>query len=88
MQSRIPIGEDGLPIVNPNQDSEEDTVYRVDPFGPIPAYKNWMDEGYVTRPYDQGACGACWAFTAASTLESLAMITGTEPSSSLQEYSV
>ena len=40
----------------------------------IPTYKNWYEEGYVTRPYDQGSCGSCWAFSAASTLESLAKL--------------
>lgn len=48
-------------------------------FSNLPEYKNWFEEGFVTVPYDQGACGACWAFTAASTLEAMAMITGTEP---------
>lgn len=84
-----------MPLLRPSKDSDDsddkdasDKAYRVDPWGPIPTYKNWMDEGYVTRPYDQGGCGACWAFTAASTLESLAMITATEKAGSLQEYSV
>ena len=54
----------------------------------FPDYKNWFEEGYVTSPYDQHGCGACWAFSAASTLESLALITKTEPLGTLQEYSV
>jgi C1A family cysteine protease len=40
----------------------------------------------VTKPKDQGGCGACWAFTAASTLESLAFIKGFD--TSLQTYSI
>ena len=56
--------------------------------GALPKNKSWYAEGLVTHPYDQGACGACWAFSAASSLETLAMITGTEPKGSLQTYSV
>jgi len=84
LQSRTPIGDDGLPIISEKTDetSDDSTMY-VDPYAPIPDYKNWFEEGFVTRPYDQGACGACWAFTAASTLESLAMITGKEPTGKL-----
>ena len=44
--------------------------------GLLPIFKNWYADGYVTKPKDQANCGACWAFTAASTLESLAFISG------------
>jgi C1A family cysteine protease len=37
---------------------------------------NWYEDGFVSRPYDQGSCGGCWAFATASSLESLAMING------------
>lgn len=43
---------------------------------PIPKSIDWYKEGKVTKPTNQGSCGACWAFTAAATLESLAAITG------------
>ena len=52
----------------------------------MPDYKNWFEEGMVSSPYDQGACGSCWAFSTAATLESLAMIQGFDEE--VQEYSV
>ena len=52
----------------------------------MPDYKNWFEEGMVSSPYDQGACGSCWAFSTAATLESLAKIQGFDEE--LQEYSV
>lgn len=40
----------------------------------LPTYKNWYKDGAVTRPYDQGGCGGCWAFSAVSTIETLAFV--------------
>lgn len=52
----------------------------------FPDFKSWYAEGYVNKPRDQASCGACWAFTAASTLESLAFINGFDKY--LQRYSI
>jgi len=37
----------------------------------VPEYVNWYEQGKVSESVDQGGCGACWAFTSASVLESL-----------------
>ena len=42
----------------------------------LPENKNWFKEGKVSVPYDQSGCGACWAFSTTSALESLAIISG------------
>uniref|UniRef100_A0A7S3FW15 Peptidase C1A papain C-terminal domain-containing protein n=1 Tax=Strombidium rassoulzadegani TaxID=1082188 RepID=A0A7S3FW15_9SPIT len=61
---------------------EEDELDKIK----LPAYKNWYKEGFVTRPLDQGSCGGCWAFSAISTTESLALMAGVEKE--LREYSI
>lgn len=40
----------------------------------MPEYVNWNKSGKVSEPQNQRNCGSCWAFTTASTLESLRAI--------------
>lgn len=61
--------EDALPIFDNNSTSSIDTE-------PLPDYVNWFERGKVSRPYNQGSCGSCWAFSATAALESLAAISG------------
>ena len=82
------LDRDGRPIPEQVDDAVLDERSQDEFNGPLPSRKNWFEEGLVTRPIDQGSCGACWAFSAASMLESFAMITETEPAGSLQHYSV
>jgi len=35
----------------------------------LPAYINWVEKGVVNPPKDQGACGSCWTFGTAGSLE-------------------
>ena len=42
----------------------------------LPESVNWYQDGYVSRPLDQQGCGACWAFSTAAAVESLALISG------------
>lgn len=40
----------------------------------LPESVDWHAKGKVSTPGDQSSCGSCWAWTTASTLESLAAI--------------
>lgn len=75
-----------LPSMQPNGTEESDGEVAFD-FDLIVKEKNWYAEGKVTKPIqDQNGCGSCWAFTAASTLASLAAIKGIDHV--VEDYSI
>jgi len=42
----------------------------------LPSEVDWNKKGLVRQPGHQANCGACWAFSTAAALESLAVISG------------
>jgi len=53
----------------------------------LPTSVDWRDKNVVTKPKNQGACGSCWAFSTAETLEShIAIKTGKLLEFSEQEF--
>jgi cathepsin F len=45
-----------------------------DPAAGLPATFDWREKGAVNPIFNQGACGACWAFVVTSALESIVKI--------------
>jgi len=35
----------------------------------LPPYVNWVEQGAVNPPKDQGVCGSCWTFGTIGSLE-------------------
>jgi C1A family cysteine protease len=40
----------------------------------LPVYFNWMDNPAITRPFNQGMCGSCWAVAAATCLSDVFLV--------------
>lgn len=40
----------------------------------LPVYFNWMDNPNITRPFNQGMCGSCWAVAAATCLSDVFVV--------------
>lgn len=54
-----------------------------------PDFVDWREAGKVTVPQDQASCGSCWAFTTATTLESMfAIEKNTKPEKLSVQYLV
>jgi len=60
--------DDGVAGVGEEEDSSRPHMVQA---SKVPEYVNWYEQGKVSKSDDQGGCGSCWAFTTATTLESL-----------------
>lgn len=40
----------------------------------LPKYHNWMDNDHISRPFNQGLCGSCWAVSAADCLSDVFVV--------------
>jgi C1A family cysteine protease len=54
--------------------------------GAVPSSFNWCDENGCTPIKNQGTCGACWAFSAVATFESIIKINDGYDSDLSEQY--
>ncbi|XBJ13873.1 hypothetical protein VPH35_005988 [Triticum aestivum] len=68
------VAEQAVSSKNAVEEDRNLTMTAADP----PRHFDWREHGVVTPAKQQGACGCCWAFAAAATVESLNKIKGGE----------
>jgi C1A family cysteine protease len=55
--------------ISPNE--FDDIMARVEH---LPEYFNWMENEHISRPFNQGLCGSCWAVAAATCLSDVFVV--------------
>lgn len=51
-----------------------ESIFKQEDTTPAPENVDWKASGKVSIPGDQASCGSCWAWTTATTIESLIAI--------------